>query len=141
MAVTTTLGSIIRRRRRQLELSQQEIAKRVGVRANYIGYLERDMRRPSTGVLAKLAKALDLDREELFFLANPQVRSFIHTEVADRTESAWERFRANKRLHTRQGITRAELKLLEHVSALGAVRSSRDYLFILQAIRQALQDE
>ena len=137
----TTLGTIIRRRRRQLELTQQEVARRVGVRANYVGYLERDMRRPSTSVLVKLAKVLDLDREELFFLAHPQVRNFIHTEAPDPKESAWDRFRTDKRLQTRQGITHAELKVLQHVSALGAVRSTRDYLFILQAIRQALQAE
>ncbi len=137
----TTLGAIIRRRRRQLELTQQEVARRVGVRANYVGYLERDMRRPSTNVLVTLAKVLDLDREELFFLAHPQVRNFIHTEAPDPKESAWDRFRTNKRLQTRQGITREELKVLQHVSALGAVRSTRDYLFILQAIRQALQEE
>jgi len=138
---STTLGAIIRRRRLQLELTQDEVARRIGVRANYVGYLERDLRRPSTGVLVKLGKVLDLDREELFFLAHPQVRSFIHTEVPDPSRSAWDQFRANKRLHTRNGITQAELKLLQHVSALGQVRSSRDYLFILQAIRQALQDE
>jgi len=138
---STSLGMVIRRRRRQLELTQQEIARRIGVRANYIGYLERDLRRPSTGVLAKLAKVLDLDQEELFFLAHPQVRSFIHTEAPDPKQSAWDRFRVNKRLHTRHGITQAELKTLQQVSSLGPVRASRDYLFILQAIRQALQDE
>lgn len=137
----TSLGMILRRRRRQLELTQQQVARRVGVRANYVGYLERDMRRPSTAVLVTLAKVLDLDREELFFLANPQVRDFIHTEAPDPQQSAWQSFRANKRLHTRHGITHAELKALQHVSALGAVRTSRDYLFILQAIRQALQPE
>lgn len=137
----TSLGLILRRRRRQMELTQQQVARRVGVRANYVGYLERDMRRPSTAVLVKLAKVLDLDREELFFLANPQVRDFIHTEAPDPQESAWERFRTNKRLHTRHGVTHAELEALQHLSALGAIRSSRDYLFILQAIRQALQPE
>jgi transcriptional regulator with XRE-family HTH domain len=137
---TTTLGSVIRRRRRQLDITQQEVASRVGVRANYIGYLERDMRRPSTNVLVKLAKALDLNREELFFTAHPQVRSFVRTEVRDPTESAWERFRADKRLHTRQGITKQELKVLQNMSTLGEVRCTRDYLFILQAIRQALQE-
>jgi transcriptional regulator with XRE-family HTH domain len=138
---STDLGTILRRRRRQLELTQQQVARRVGVRANYIGYLERDMRRPSTAVLAKLAKVLDLDREELFFLAHPQVRSFIRTEVPNPRQPAWDAFRINKRLHTRHGITRGELKVLQHVSALGPVRTSRDYLFILQAIRQSLQDE
>ena len=116
------------------------MASRVGVRANYIGYLERGMRRPSTNVLVKLAKVLDLDREELFFLAHPQVRTFIRTEGPDPNKPAWDRFRADKRLHTRQGITHQELKVLQNVSSLGEVRSPRDYLFILQAIRQALQE-
>jgi transcriptional regulator with XRE-family HTH domain len=132
---------ILRRRRRQLDLTQQEIARRVGVRANYVGYLERDMRRPSTNVLVKLAKVLDLDREELFFLTHPQVREFIHTEAPDPKQSAWDAFRTNKRLHTRHGITQGELKVLQAVSALGPVRAARDYLFILQAVRQALQGE
>ena len=140
MVRSTTLGMMIRRRRRQLELTQQQVARRAGVRANYVGYLERDLRRPSTAVLVKLAKVLDLDREELFFLAHPQVRNFINTEAPDPQRSVWEQFRGDKRLHTRHGITAAELRVLRHVSALGPVRSSRDYLFILQAIRQALQE-
>jgi len=138
---TTTLGSVLRRRRKQLELTQQEIARRVAVRANYVGYLERDLRRPSTGVLAKLAKVLDLDRQELYFLANPQVRDFVKSEARDPQQSTWDAFRTNKRVHTRHGVTQAELKALQGVSAIGPIRSTRDYLFILQAIRMALQDE
>ena len=138
---STNLGMVLRRRRRQLELTQQQVARKVNVRANYIGYLARDMRRPSTAVLAKLAKVLDLDQEELFFLAHPQVRTFIHTDAPDPKESAWEGFRTDKRLQTRHGVTPAELKVLQHISALGDVREPRDYLFILQAIRQALQEE
>ena len=136
-----SLGMVLRRRRRQLEVTQQQVARKVGVRANYVGYLERDMRRPSTNVLVKLAKVLDLDREELFFLAHPQVREFIRTDAPPPHRSAWAQFQADKRLHTRHGVTRKELKVLQQVSALGPVRSTRDYLFILQAIRQALQDE
>ena len=138
---STTLGMVLRRRRRQLELTQHQVARRVNVRANYVGYLERDMRRPSTAVLVKLARVLDLDREELFFLAHPHVRDFIHADTPDPQRSAWDQFRANKRLHTRHGITAAELKVLQQVSGLGEVRTSRDYLFLLQVIRQALQEE
>jgi len=136
-----TLGSILRRRRRQLDITQQDIAQRVGVRANYVGYLERDMRKPSTEVLLRLAKVLDLDRGELFFLANPQVRTLIAKDGPARSDvSAWDSFRNDKRLHTRHAITRSELKVLASVSELGPVAAPRDYLFILQAIRQALVD-
>jgi len=137
----TTFGTILRRRRRQLELTQHQVARRAGVRANYVGYLERDMRRPSTKVLVRLAKVLDLDRQELFFLANPRAREIMQTDTRASRQSAWERFRGDRRLHTRHGVTRAELKALQCVSALGPVRTARDYLFILQAIRQALQPE
>lgn len=138
---SSSLGNVLRRRRRQLEVTQQDVARRAGVRANYIGYLERDLRRPSTAVLVKLARVLDLDREELFFLAHPQVRELIHPDAPRAPRSAWERFRDDKRLHTRHGVTKRELQVLQQVSALGTVSSTRDYLFILQAIRQALEAE
>jgi transcriptional regulator with XRE-family HTH domain len=137
---TLSLGAVLKRRRRQLDLTQTQVAAKVGCRPNYIGYLETDVRHPSPAVVAKLAKALDLDHQELFFLANPQTRALIAPERPE-PELAWERFKANRRLHTRHGITRAELGALERVAALGPVRSQRDFLFILQSIRQALSDD
>ena len=138
----TTLGMVLQRRRRQLEITQQQVARGVGVRANYVGYLERDLRKPSTTVLVKLAKVLDLDREELFFLAHPQVRTVIGKDGGpDAGGSIWERFRRDKRLHTRHGVTPKELKVLAQVASLGTASAPRDYLFILAAIRQALQQQ
>lgn len=135
-----SLGSVLKRRRRQLELTQTQVAARVGCRPNYIGYLEADARHPRPQVVAKLAKALDLDQRELFFLANPQTRALIAPEHPQ-PEAAWERFKANRGLHARHGITRSELAALESVATLGDVRNERDFLFILQTIRQALTDE
>jgi len=138
MVAEASLGNVLRRRRRQLEITQEEVARKAGVRANYIGYLERDLRRPSTPLLVKLAKALDLDQGELFFLAHPQVRALVHTNGTAPRRSAWEEFRADRRLQTRFHVTRGELKALECVARLGPARSPRDFLFVLQAIRQAL---
>ena len=135
-----SLGAVLKRRRRQLEVTQSDVAAKVGCRPNYIGYLEANERHPSPAVVAKLAKALDLDQQELFFLANPQARAMMAPERPE-PESAWDAFKANKRLHTRHGITKAELAALANVANLGDVRSQRDFLFILQAIRQALTDE
>ena len=135
-----SLGSVLKRRRRQLELTQTQVAAKVGCRPNYIGYLEADARHPRPAVVAKLAKALDLDPRELFFLANPHTRALI-TPERPQPEGAWERFKSNRGLHARHGITRSELTALQGVTALGQVRSQRDFLFILQAIRQALSDE
>lgn len=134
-----TLGSILKRRRQQLNMTQADVAKKVGCRPNYIGYLEAGARRPSPGLVTQLAKALDLSAQELFLLANPIIRNVMEPQAPTR-ESVWSRFKANRRLHTRNGITAAELRALEGVSKLGSVGSERDFLFILQAIRQALAD-
>jgi len=135
-----TFGSVLRRRRHQLGQTQATVAKKVGCRPNYIGYLESGARRPSQKLVFKLAKALDLDSQELFLLANPLVREVMTAKSEDRA-SVWENFKANKGLHTRHGITAKELGALQTVAALGPVRSQRDFLFVLQSIRQALTDE
>lgn len=135
-----SLGAVLRRRRLQLELTQRQVADRVGCRSNYIGYLEADVRRPSPEIVKKLASVLDLDAQELFFLAHPQARALV-APAEPTSDTAWHRFKANKRLHTRYGITSRELSALEAIAALGPVRSQRDFLFILQAVRQALTEE
>ncbi|MBI1813798.1 MAG: helix-turn-helix transcriptional regulator [Deltaproteobacteria bacterium] len=135
-----SLGAVLKRRRRQLEMTQSQVSDKVGCRANYIAYLESDARRPSHSVVAKLARALDLDQQELYFLAYPQAKALMRPERPE-PESAWLRFKANKRLHVRHSITRGEFSALERVASLGAVRTQRDFLFILQTIRQALTDE
>jgi transcriptional regulator with XRE-family HTH domain len=121
-------------------MTQVDVAKKVGCRPNYVGYLESGARRPSQRILLRLAKTLDLDPQELLLLANPEVRALVSPQL-DANKSAWERFKANRRLHTRHGITQAELRALRHVAALGPIRNQRDFLFILQTIRQALIDE
>lgn len=135
-----TLGAVLYRRRQQLELTQQQVADKVGCQANYIGYIEANMRRPSPSLIAKISKVLDLDPQELFFLSNPQARALVSKEP-ETSGSSWDRFRANRKLHTRHSISRAELAALGGVAGLGPVRTQRDFLFILQTIRQALTDE
>lgn len=135
-----TLGEVLLRRRKQLGLTQAQVAAKVRCRPNYIGYLEANARHPSDKVLQRLAKALDLDMQELFFLANPHMRAVVQPPPSIQG-TAWERFKVNRRLHTRQGITRRELATLEKVAAMGPVRTQRDFLFVLQVIRQALTEE
>lgn len=135
-----TLGSILKRRRQQLGMTQAEVAKRVGCRPNYIGYLETGARRPSAALVTRLAKALDLSAQELFLLSNPIIRTVMEPDGAKTRESVWERFKSNRRLHTRHGVTQGELQALGAVAKLGAVGSERDFLFVLQTIRQALAD-
>ena len=66
-----TFGQVIRERRRQLDLTQQEVGRRIKTSTPYVGHLESGKRHPSDKVLSRLAEVLALDRRELFFLANP----------------------------------------------------------------------
>ncbi len=136
----TTFGEMLKQRREQLGLSRAEVAQRSQCQPNHIAYLEVNQRRPSPSLVRRLAATLDLDPGEVFFQANPEARELIAPKREVRG-SVWERFKTNRALHTRHGISKKELAALEGVAMLGAVRTQRDFLFILQAIRQALTEE
>lgn len=139
MQVKPTFGSVIKARRRHLGMTQAQVAKKVGCRPNYIGYLESMARRPSQKLLLRLAKTLGLDAGELFLLANPAVRAVM--VAAETPKDAEQAFFTNRALHTRHGITRGELNALSAAANLGKIRSVRDFLHILQAIRMSLMVE
>ena len=72
-----TFAQVIRERRRQLDLTQQEVARRIRTSTAYISHLESGKRHPSDKVLGQLAKVLALDPRELFFRGNPMALEFV----------------------------------------------------------------
>ena len=52
--------------------------------------------------------------------------------------SSWEEFRHDERLLRAFGVTPLELEMLSHVALMGEVRSVRDFVYILNTVRQAL---
>lgn len=56
--VRRRIGSRIHRRRRQLKLSQEQLAEQVGFSPNYIAHLERGSRGISLATLVRLARGL-----------------------------------------------------------------------------------
>src|SRR5713101_9992343 len=93
-----SFGRVIEDRRRELGLTQEMVAKKVGVKANYVGYLERGMRHPSQKVVERLSGALKLDSQELYLLANPRVRSLLGKgkTAAPGGPSLWQKFLQDK---------------------------------------------
>ncbi len=55
-----SFGYWLRRRRKALDLTQEELARRVGCAVNTIGKIEGDARRPSRQMAARLAEVLAL---------------------------------------------------------------------------------
>lgn len=59
-------GKAIRRRRRELDLSQEELADRAQLNRAYLATIERGDKNPTLETIEKLAKALDISIAELF---------------------------------------------------------------------------
>lgn len=133
-----SLGQMIRDRRRQLELTQDELARRIRTSTPYIGHIESGKRHPSEAILTRMADVLGFDRRELFFIANPTTRAILTPKARGSDGSTWDEFRQDGQLHQVHQISSRELEMLGQVALMGEVRSSRDFLYILNTIRQSL---
>ena len=54
-------GKRIRARRREMEITQEQVAERAGVSTSFIGHIERGEKVASVETLAALSAALDMD--------------------------------------------------------------------------------
>jgi transcriptional regulator with XRE-family HTH domain len=131
-----SLGQMLRERRRKLDLTQLEVAKRIGTSTPYIGHLEAGKRHPSDKIIGRLAEVLDFEPRELFFAANPRAVELM--APASRRRSAWEEFRRDTRLHRIHAVTKDELDLLSRIAKMGEAGSYKDFIYILTTIRHAL---
>jgi transcriptional regulator with XRE-family HTH domain len=132
-----SFGQVIRERRRQLDLTQEEVAGRIKTSTPYVGHLESGKRHPSDKILTRLAEVLGLDRRELFFLANPRAQALL-SEVKTPAESPWDDFKSNEQLRRIHNITSGEMEMLSRVALLGEVSSPRDFIYILNTVRHAV---
>jgi transcriptional regulator with XRE-family HTH domain len=137
-AKTGSFGRVIRERRRQLDLTQEEVAQRIQTSFPYIGHLEAGKRHPSRQVVVKLADALGLDVRHLFLLANPKVGSFFSEQRDSGGTPAWNAFVKDVTLRKIHNITDQEMETLSQVAKMGEVRAPRDFIFILNTTRHAL---
>ncbi len=60
------IGKKIQKRRKEMELSQEELAEKIGVSRAYMGFIEQGRNAPSLEVLEKIAKHLKLPISDLF---------------------------------------------------------------------------
>lgn len=55
------VGQMIRKRRTEIGLSQEQVALQAGVTTTYLGQVERGDRNPTVGFLEKVAESLEVD--------------------------------------------------------------------------------
>lgn len=60
------LGKKIQKRRKELDLTQEDVADKVGISRAYMGYIEQGRYAPSLEVLEKVAKALKSPISDFF---------------------------------------------------------------------------
>ena len=141
-----TLGQVLKQQRVALDLTQRELAHRLGVKASHIAYLEAGRRRPSLSLLSRLADVLGLKKELLFLLAHPEARELIGAQPKAARQNhdrkrAWRSFAANKAMLARHAVQPRELQVLSRINLLGEVAAPSHFLFILNSIRQAVEKE
>jgi len=139
-----TLGKVLKDRRALLRLTQRELALKLGVKPSHVAYLEMNRRRPSLGLLSRIADVLGLPKGSLFVLAHPEASSLLGTprNAATRQEDqAWQKFAGNEVLLARHQVKPRELEVLSQVNLLGKITAPGQFVFILNAIRQAVEEE
>jgi transcriptional regulator with XRE-family HTH domain len=92
----TNLARFLRNRRNELELSQEAVAERAGLRASTVMRLERsEIANPLPSTLQALAEALDISFEDLFARIGyldgdklPEFGPYLRTKHRDWSEAA-----------------------------------------------------
>ena len=67
------VGAIIRARRRQMQMTLQDLADAAGISVGYLSQVERDHATPSLATLAQVARALDVGID--YLIATPSVKT------------------------------------------------------------------
>jgi transcriptional regulator with XRE-family HTH domain len=133
------LGPVVKEAREGARMSQRELAAAIGVKASHIAYIENGRRKPSISLLTRLRETLGLDGKEILILAHPEAKQLLDSArpSTKKGDGAWPRFLSNQALLKHHAITKGELRILKQVATLEQVARPGDFIFILNAIRQA----
>ena len=106
--------------------------------------IESGRRKPTLKLVARIAETLGLDRQEVLLLAHPEVSVLLsrtESEPLPRPPRAWQRFTQNSALLARYHVTKPEFQVLEHLSLLGTVISTKEFIAIITLIRDIPERE
>ena len=76
------LGEIIQVKHKELGLTQERLAEKIGKTAGYIGQIERGLSYPSYPVLLQLIETLELDVQSLFCTSTLEESAKLKQEYA-----------------------------------------------------------
>jgi transcriptional regulator with XRE-family HTH domain len=61
ISIETAFGRVLRAKRKELGISQEELALEAGIDRNFVSLLERGINQPSLTTIFKISKALQID--------------------------------------------------------------------------------
>ncbi len=64
--ILKNFGETVRKKRKTAELSQEDLAEKLGIHRTYMSFIERGLRNPSLMMLFKISRALKIKLPELF---------------------------------------------------------------------------
>lgn len=68
--ILENFGTAVRNKRKAAELSQEELAEKLGIHRTYMSFIERGIRNPSLLMVFKISRALKIKLPELFEFDN-----------------------------------------------------------------------
>jgi transcriptional regulator with XRE-family HTH domain len=139
----TSFSQMLKSWRTTAGLTQRQVAQDIGVKPSYVAYLEAGQRQPSLNLAIRLAELMKVDPVKLCCAAQPELAVLLADEPkpSGKHADAWKRFLTEASLLKRFHVTDEELRVLKEVSRLGKVARPRDLLFVLNTIRQSLEDD
>jgi len=140
MSQKNGLGRLIKQKRKELGLTQRALADQLGVEASHVAYLESGKRKPSLTLMARLAEALGVSRQQIFLLSHPEAAEVVNRRdrvpSGERSADRWRQLVTDRAFVKRHRITRRELQAFKGLSLLGYVLSRHQLLAILTMIRE-----
>lgn len=81
-----TFGDVLKEKRRELRITQRDLANRIGVDFSYISKIETGaLDPPSEALIVKIAQVLEVDADEMVLLAKKVPTPFKESILADQT--------------------------------------------------------
>ncbi|OKP93171.1 transcriptional regulator [Paenibacillus sp. P3E] len=77
------IGERIRRLRKEMNLSQEQLAERSGLHTNYVGQVERGEKNLTLETLEKVVGGIDLSLEELFRYIGPMKQKDALSQIVE----------------------------------------------------------
>lgn len=82
-ALVKRIGERIRRLRKEMDLSQEQLAERSGLHTNYVGQVERGEKNLTLETLEKVVGGLDISLEELFRYIGPMEQKDALSQIVE----------------------------------------------------------